>query len=256
MPSLKKFTKEYALMTTGESEVNLDIASALMIFAIIVSFILALIFQYDVKINIVWFLGIILGMSFFMSVLIMSHIRFHSLHIFAPHFSWSAMMTNIDSTTLIYEGLEVMFVIIPLQGAISRGFVPIPGGGKHGFLVADASLLIDLEGNIGVYSDIFPTKVAYLPKDLRARVKRHNRFKGNPKKVPAYFAVQPYGKTSFELEKFLNNAGIQAMGNLRAMLLSTIRENNHLNTLLNSSLAREKYILTKNDTDNQQPPQQ
>jgi hypothetical protein len=255
MSKIKKFTKEYALMTAGEKEVNIDVASSIMVFFIVVAFILAIVFQYDVTVNIVWFLGIILALTFFMSILIMSHLRFHSAHIFAPHFTWSAMLTNMDSTTMIYDGVEVNFAIYPLMGAISRGFVPIPGGGRHGFLVVDSSLIIDMEGNIGIYADIFPTRVAYLPKDLRARVMQHNRYKGDPKRVRAYFAVQPYGKTSYELHKFLDSLKLDAMGNLRAMMMSLIRENTHLNALLNSSLAREKYSAGKGE-DMDIPPRQ
>jgi hypothetical protein len=256
MTTIKKYAKEYTLMTTGDKDVNLDFISAIMIFIIFVSFLMALVFRYDVTINIVWFLGIILGLVYVINVLIITYMRFHSLHIFAPHFSWSAMMTNIDSTTIIYDNIPVNFTIIPLMGAISRGFIPIPGGGKHGFLVADSSLLLDLEGNVAVYSDIFPTRVEYLPKELRARVMTHHRFKGNPKKVKAYFAIQPYGKTPAELQAELQDITQKSMGNLRAMIQSLIRENNHLNALLNSSLARERFVSGKFKSEEETPPQQ
>ncbi|MEM0144056.1 MAG: hypothetical protein QXL94_08995 [Candidatus Parvarchaeum sp.] len=257
MSKLNKAFKDYSMMTAGEKDVNLDFATAVMTFIVIATFVLALVLKYDIKINVILLLGILLAFTFFVSILIMDHLRFHSIHIFAPHFTWSAMLTNMDSTTIIFEGVSVNFSIYPLMGAISRGFPPIPGGGRYGFLVADSNLIIDLEGNLAVYSDIFVTRVEYLPKELRARVMQHHRFKGNPKKVPAYFAVQPYGKTSSELAQFLDEIGMKSMGNLRAMLLSLIRENTHLNTLLNSALAREKYTAGKGESlEPQQPPQQ
>lgn len=243
---VRKASNDYQQMISGEKEVNIDWALMGVIawvgFGLVASFII----QTKIAVDPFLLLGIIFGMLYLIGMFLTTYIRWGSIHIFAPNYSWSVIYTKLTYFQMIEKtdaGTETSdWAIIPLMGGLNKALPPLQGGGKWGFLVANKQLIRDFGGNIEVRSNIHEIRVGGLPAQLAKEVLHHERWKGDKKKVPIFWAVEPWESFPGEFDRELHQANMQSIGDFYQRYQSEVLLRRHAEDELAKALSREKNL--------------
>jgi len=158
------------------------------------------------------------------------YVQSKSIHVFAPGgYYWSTTMLNVKNVTLSIvtrdnKSVTVNWVIIPLGGGIIPNWIPYLGGGRNGFLVANALGVIDLGGNIYVGEYVVKITAEDLDPMLRKELYSHKLFKGKPDKIPIYFCPLPSDIKDSDLDRPRVNNEDTRMTTVGEVILSYIAE--------------------------------
>ena len=164
------------------------------------------------------------------------YVQSRSIHVIAPGgYYWSTTMLNVKTVTLSIvtrdrKSVTVRWVIIPLGGGVIPNWIPYMGGGRNGFLVANALGVIDLGGNVFVEEYVVKLTAEDLDPMLRKEIYSHKLFKGKPDKIPIYFCPLPYDVKDSDLERpRINNEDTRAttVGEVVLSYVSEVREEVH-----------------------------